>query len=422
MVIMKKKPISREQVVAVLDALGCDEVTRMFSPFGREATVSVGMSEMEKCQMALTKLLVPEFNARGVRPFESLSKAYVHFTGDSDLSGNLRPNNASPGIRSSQDFDSNTFTFALMNAMNVYLSMMFKDFPYHEGILISKKINITDFRAITAIQLQYFGELPDLDPETGDYENLGPYIDTKAEYRLGQKGAIVWVTRRHIIDNAIVLVQDMVKRMAKAARLAHAKYAWKFYIDNALCPDGTAWFTGGHGNLGSSALDITPLVTSITALANMTEPGLSEEKIGLDLATFNWNMVVPISMWDLAVKKNLSEGSYFSSNDLTTKVPNPCQKLFGDRNERIITCPFMTDANDWGVIRDKEDVPILEMAYMNGHEEPEFIPEWIPKTVGSNVKAPLFTFKDDKLGFKVRHEYGGTLAGFQGGYKSIVAP
>lgn len=386
----------------------------------REPNIEVGMTELEKCQMALmTLLLRPKYTAGGIRPFESLAKAYVCFTGDSDLDGVLHPERVSKELRSCQDFNSNVFTFALMNAMNVYLSMIYKDFPYHEDILISKKTKISDFREISAIQLSYFGELPDVDPETGDYERLGPYTDTTAEYRLGQKGAIVWVTRRHIINDSIGLIQDLVKRMARAARLAHAKYVWKFYNENALCPDGTAWFTSDHGNLGNSALDINPLVTAVTALANMTEPGLSGEKIGLDLASFNWHLVAPMGLWDLAVKKNQTE-SYYTADDLTTKEQNPCRKLFGDRSERIITCPFLTDENDWGVIRDKEDVPIVEMAYMNGHEEPEFITDWIPKTLGGAELARIFTFKDDKLGFKVRHEYGGGLTGFQGGYKSLV--
>jgi hypothetical protein len=205
----------------------------------------------------------------------------------------------------------------------------------------------------------------------------------------------------------------MVQRMARSARVAHAKYVWNFYINNATCPDGTAWFTEGHGNLGNSALDISPLVTAITALANMTEPDPSNEKIGLDLATFNWSLVAPIALWDLAVKKN-QQDSYFSGNDLTTKVPNPCQKLFGDRNERIITCPFLTDANDWGVIRDREDVPIVEMSYLNGSEDPEFVVESGPSSINNQ------TFRADKIGYKVRHEYGGTLAGYSGGYKAIV--
>ena len=416
----RNKPFSREEIAAILSKIGASLAPPTYPPPGQKTTVEVGRSYMEKCEAAFTKLLIPEYDSRGVGPFKSLPDAYVCFTGDSEVSGRLNPNNLSPDIRSHQDFNSNTFTYALMNAMNVYLSMIYKDFPYHEDILISKKIKVTDFRAITAIQLQYFGELPDVDPETGDYDNMGPYTDTKADYRLGQKGGIVWVTRRHVIDNAIGLVQDLVKRMAKAARLAHARYVWKFYADNALCPDGSSWFTSDHGNLGADALDITPLVTAITALANMTDPGPSGEKIGLDLATFNWHLVVPTAMWDLAVKKNQADSSY-AANDLTTKVPNPSQRLFGDRNERIVTCPFLTDANDWGLIRDKEDVPIVEMAYMNGHEVPDFITEWTPQSSLITTQSTAFTFKDEKLGFKVRHEYGGALADYRGGYKALPA-
>jgi hypothetical protein len=386
--------------------------------FGEVSRVEVGHNQIERCVAALTKLFVPEFDSQGVPAFGSLRKAYIYFTGDSEIGGRFRPRNAPADLRSSQDFNSNTFSYALVNAMNVYLSKIYKGFPYREEILISEKKNVPDFRKVQTVQLGYFGELPNVDPETGDYENLAPYADTEAQYDIGQKGGIVWVTRIHILNDNIGLVQGMVKRMARSARLAHAKYVWNFYMSNALCPDGTAWFTLGHGNLGANALDITALVVAITALANMTEPGLSEEKIGLDLASFNWHLVVPIAMWDLAVKKNLSEGAYFAANDLTTKVPNPCRGLFGERNERIITCPFLTAANDWGVIRGKDDVPIVEMSYLNGQEEPELITDWRPEGAGT---GPTTTFTDDKLGFKVRHEYGGVLADSRGGYKATPA-
>jgi hypothetical protein len=161
------------------------------------------------------------------------------------------------------------------------------------------------------------------------------------------------------------------------------------------------------------ALDISPLVTAIKALANMTEPGPSAEKLGLDLATFNWDLVVPINMWDMAVKKNQCD-SVFTSNDLTTKDPNPCQELFGENNERIITSPFITNATQWGVIRDCEDVPIVEMSYLNGHEEPDLF------TSSGPVSGGMFTFNNDKLGYKIRHEYGGALVDYKGGYCSVT--
>lgn len=376
--------------------------------------IEVGRNQIEKSEAALTKLLVPSFDSRGVAAFSGLREAYIALSGDSDISGFFKPGNTSTELRSCQDFNSGTFAYALQSAMNVYLSKMYKQFPYHEEILISEKKKVIDFRKIRSVQLGYFGELPDVDPETGDYNDIPSVADTESQYDIGQKGAVIWVSRRLVIDDSVEIVQNMVERMARAARLAHAKYVWNFYISNSLCPDGTAWFTLGHGNLGANALDIPELVVAITALANMTEPGASGEKIGMDLATFNWHLVVKNDLWDLAVKKNQAD-SYYTANDLTTKVPNPCRKLFGDKNERIVTCPFLTDDNDWGIIRDREDVPIVEMSYLNGREEPEFIIEKGPKPLSN------FMFISDRLGYKIRHEYGGTLADYRGGYKATPA-
>jgi len=375
--------------------------------------VSVGLSPIEKCKMAMIKLLMPDFDTSGIPPYKGLAQAYVHLTGDSEMHGRFIHDRVSQDIRASQDFDSTSFSLALQNALNVFISESYRDYPLHEEILISQKNKVEDFRKIRSIQFGYFRELPDADPETTDYGNIEPYKEAEKQYDLSQKGAIIWVTRQNIINDNINVVHTMTKRLTRLARVTHAKYVWRFFVNNALCPDGTAWFTSAHGNLVSDALDILPLVTAIKSLANMTEPGPSVEKLGLDLDTFNWHLVVPINMWDTAVKKNQCD-SVYSSNDLTTKDPNPCLKLFGERNERIITCPFMTAANDWGVIRDCEEVPILEMSYLDGREEPDVITSW-----GTEPKD-AFGFINDKLGFKMRHEYGGALIDHRGGYKSIV--
>lgn len=373
--------------------------------------VEVGMDPMEKCRAGLTKLIVPDYDSRGVPAFQSLGEAYAYLTGDPEISGVFRPRNVAEDLRARADFSSASFAYALQNALNVHLSKQYKSFPYREEILISDKKKATDFRKIHSVQLGYFEDLPEIDPEAGNYESLGNYVDSEAWYRINQKGAVIFVTRRMIINNSVDLAQDLSERMARAARKTHARYVWNFYITNAACPDGTAWFTVAHGNLGTLALTFTNLVAAITALADMEEPSPSEEKIGLDLATFNWHLVVPTDMWADAVGKN-QEQYYYTSNDLTTKSANPCYRLFGDRNERIITPPFLTDSDDWGVIRDKEDVPIVEMSYLNGKEDPEFILEIGP--------TEEHVFKSDMLGYKIRHEYGGNLVDYRGGYKAIV--
>lgn len=372
---------------------------------------SVGASVLDKMRLGLVKLFVPEFDTRGVAAFTSLREAYVRFSGDEGITGMWSPQNTTKDLRACMDFTASSFAYAVQNALSMYLSKAYKAFPYREEILISERKRAKDFRKIHSVQLGYFGDLPDVDPEAGDYEGLETIgDDEEAQYSLSPKGGILWITRRVILNDSIDLVKALTKRGARAARLTHAKYVWNFYLNNETCPDETGWFTSGHGNLGIDALDYGPLVTAITALANMTEPG-SGEKLGLDLQSFNWHLVVPIDLWDTGVKKNQGD-SYFTSNDLTNKVPNPCRHLFGDRNDRIVVCPFSTDANDWGVIRDVEDVPIVEMSYLDGREDPEFILEEGP------TEEHVFTA--DKIGYKIRHEYGGTLAGYRGGYKSII--
>jgi len=374
---------------------------------------TVGENELEKARDALIKCFIPEYDTRGIRGFEGLREAYVYLTGDSEIRGRVgfNPSKVTSGVRSCADFDSSTFSFALENALNMYLSKNYSSYPYHEEILISEKKGIEDFKKIHSIQLEYPKDLPDVDPETGDYQSLDDYVDSESQYDIGQKGGITWVTRKHIINDSIGLIKAMIDRRARSARRTHARFVWDFFINNLNCPDGTAWFTGGHGNLGSLALDFSPLVTAIKALANMTEPG-SGEKIGMDLATFKWFLVVPIGMWDQAVGINQTE-CYYTSNDLTARTQNPCYRLFGDHNERIVTCPFLTEANDWGIIRDVGDVPIVEMSYLNWREEPEFLI--------SSGNLDEMNFHGDDYGYKIRHEYGGALVDYRGGYKAIVA-
>ena len=369
--------------------------------------IVVGENEVDKCRAAMAKLFLPEYDTHGIPAFKSLREAYACLTGDSDIRGVFYPKEVSEGLRSCLEFNSSSFAYALQNALNMSLAKMYKDFPYREEILISDKKEVKDFRKIHSIQLGYFDDLPDIDPETEDYQDIERYDDTETQYSLSQKGTVIFVTRMHIINDSIGLVKDMVKRMARSARKTHAKYVWNFYITNEVCPDGTSWFTEAHGTLGSDVLDFSPLVTAITALANMVDPTPSLEKIGLDLATFNWHLVIPIALWDLAVKKN--QAQYVDTNF----TPNACYRLFGDHNEKIVTPPFLADANDWGIIRDKDDVPIVEMSYLHGKEDPEFILEEGPTQEHVMVA--------DKFGFKIRHEYGGALVDYRGGHKSILS-
>jgi len=177
--------------------------------------VEVGMGPMEKGRLALAAYVVPEIDRGGVPAFKSLREAYTFFTGDDEVSGLIKKDRVSKDLRVCQDFHSGSFTYALENALHMFLSKEYRAFPYHKETLVSDRKAASDFRLIKSVQLGYFGPLPDIDPEAEDYSDIPPYVDTESQYRIGQKGAIIWVTRRHVIDDRIDLIRGMTRRMAR---------------------------------------------------------------------------------------------------------------------------------------------------------------------------------------------------------------
>jgi hypothetical protein len=370
----------------------------------------IGMNDLQRCEMGLTKLFIPDFDSKGIAGFRSLREAYTLITGDSEIDGIFRPDRAAPGLRACASYDSSTFATLMQNVLNMMLVKEYRSFPYHEDRLISERFRVNDFRTVKLVSLGYLPELPEVDPEAANYYALAPVEEGESSFSLGQKGGILWFTRRTILNDSVGLVRALVTRAARAARLGHAKYAWGFYLRNATAPDGTRWFTSGHGNLGSGALTIANAVTAVTALGNMVEAG-SGEKLGISFSDFQWALVAGVSLWNTAVSVNKSE-SYFTGNDLTTKVPNPLCGLFGAGNERVIICPFESDGNDWGILRSPSEVPILGMGYYASRIEPEFILQEGP--------TEEHVFIRDQIGYKILHEYGGALSDYRGAYKCIV--
>jgi hypothetical protein len=371
-----------------------------------------GIDDMGKHWLALAKLIDPALDTHGIPAFQGLRAAYHAFGGDQGVDGWFDRKLALEGLRACQDFNSGTFSFALQNALNMYLSKIYRNLPFHEDAIISQRRPTRDLRPIRSISLQYFQDLPTLDTETGDYQDFAPFVDTEAQYEISEKGVLVWITRKVIANDYIDIVRGIVERLARAARRTHARYAWSFFIDNAACPDGTSWFTGAHGNLGTNALSIATAAVAIRALAGMTEPG-SDERLSVDLGTAKWSLVIDIANWETAVRVNQLK-SYYTADDLTTKEVNPCRYFFGKDNERIIISPFMTDANDWGILRDKEDVPLVEMSYLMGKEEPELLVSDVP----GNGPSPEQVFKGRRLGYRLSHDFGGAVGDYRGAYKS----
>jgi len=370
------------------------------------------LEESEKLQAALDKLMGADVDEkfRGVPAFRSLRGAYAALTGDSEFRGISSPAGLKLGeafmemMRLPAAYSSNSFSFVLGNAMYRRLIKEYKAVNYMEEALISFYRSAENFKTMEIIQVGYFGDVPDITPETVDYPEITMPTDIEATYAINQKGWILTVTRRVVLNDDLKTVTQLVAKMARAFRRTHARRAWAKIIDNATFDgDSKALFHADHGNLGAVTLtnDATGIATLTARLQAMYAQAEQDSGEGLALeAKYLW---CPRVLLEIAK----------ALNSPWVASANPHAGRFGQNHERIICHPLFTDPNDWGLIADGGEVELLEGAYINGRREPEFF-------VADNPMVGQL-FVADKMQFKGRHEYEFEIADTRGFDRSVVA-
>jgi hypothetical protein len=376
--------------------------------------VRAGTEEPERVQAAFDKMMgvVVDDKFKDVPAFTSLRSAYTRITGDPDVRG--IPNR--DGVRFGEAYmaymqlpaaySSSTFTYALGNTMYRRLIQDYNVPKWREDILISFKRNARDFRTLESVRIGYFGDIADVDPETADYQEIPMVTDEEVSYNLNQKGAIFSVNRKVIINDDLRTVQQTVSHIGRAAKRTFSNRGWAKIVGNATYKgDSTAVFTVGHGNLGSVAL--TNDATGITTLANrlIAMYTQSEKDSGATLGLEPKYLCVPRAYLEIAKGLNSPWPGVAGGN--------PHAGRFGVNHENIITMLLTTDTNDWVLVADPNDVELLEVAFLNGQEQPELF-------VADNPLVGQM-FMGDKVQYKIRHEYEWEIVDYRGFDKSVVA-
>jgi len=340
--------------------------------------------------------------------FRSLREMYTFFTGDPEVMGFFNRKRLPADLRSRMDITSSTFTYVLGNTMGRRLVKVYKEADYLEGLLISVRKTVKDFRQQEAVLVGGFPDLPDVDPEAADYDEIAAVTDEESTYTLGQKGNLLTITRKTIINDDLSIIGRLVNGIGRAARRTHGQYVWDMYIDNDNCTDATAVFTSGHGNLGATALTHATALVAWKALAAMTEKDSGKYLGLLDGQDVKLNLIGPPALKEL-IGRIEKEEDYFTSNDVSTKIPNP---LFGEVKGYTLSL-LAADANDWFMLLPPEITELTEMGYLNGRQEPEMFVADSPQSEQ--------VFVADKIRHKIRHEYAGTPIDYRGAYKAEVA-
>lgn len=358
----------------------------------------------EKLQAAFDKMFDVRIgdNLRDVPGFTSLRAAYVEMTGDSDVTGVLNPQQLK---RMQAAYGDATFAYVLGNTLYRRLTNDYREWTdYGVSRLVGNNIrNARDFRTLESVRIGYYGDIPTLNTDNEDYPDLGEVGDEKVEYALQERGGIITINRRMILNDDVRVIQRIISRLPRAARRTVAKKVWTPFITNAVYKgDNKAIFHTDHGNLGTTAYGISAAEAARTAMFKQTEPD-SLEALGLRPVTVSF----PSDLRGLVTNVN-------NFNPQAVSVENG-NSMFGYfKPEGLLENPFQTDPTDWFFFADPNEVEIVELAFLNGQQEPVM-------TVADNPTSGGQMFVGGRIQYRITHDFESEVVDYRGAFKATVA-
>jgi hypothetical protein len=333
---------------------------------------------------------------------QSFRECYIEVTGDRRVTGELRNCDLSrlseslgeAGMR--EAVISTTFANALGNSITRRMQSIFTGLTALDAW---KKVAtwgpVNDFRSQERFRIGGYGNLPTV-AESGAYGALASPGDEKATYAATKRGGTESVTLETIKNDDVQAIRRIPLELALAAKNTLFEFVFDFFRTNPVIYDASALYVAGHNNLFVVALSAAEFANHRLAMVKQTRAG-SSKRLGISPAS----ILVPFE---------LQETAY----NLFVRNQNLDKTYVQSINPEVIPVPYWTDANDWVTVCDPNVLPVIEIGFLDGKEDPELFVQDMAN-VGS-----LFT--NDQITYKVRHIYGGNVLvdGFKGTTKAVV--
>jgi hypothetical protein len=299
--------------------------------------------------------------------------------------------------------------FANILGSNMYRTLVqaYREVPMQWGTYC-RTTSVSDFRSADRIAGSEAEDLIDLGPG-----GSGPYQDSKLteqkySIRANTKGRSFSVTRQAIInDDLNYLTQQPLRFGRAAARTLATDIVVNTIEANDTAYDGTALFHSSHSNLDTGG-------GSVLTADNVTEARVAITRAEFEGQPMNLQpryLVVPPELEHTARVIMESE-----------MIPQPGTGV-GNMNYlrnslQVVVEPMLTSTTAWYVFADPADVPVVEVAFLNGKSEPDLLvqrPEYRMVTGGGEDEFLHGEF--DEMKYAVRFDYGISVAMYQGAYK-----
>jgi hypothetical protein len=412
----------------------------------------VVMEEGERIRLAMDGFFaesdqVHQPSGARVPRYRSLRQMYGDLTGDHDVTGDFREadrlssnfrgmNNPDlweqyPGERMfAEAVTTATWASVYADTLRRALVKNYQENPMQQWRLLADVMSTPDYRPRHAIRMGGYGKLATV-AEDSAYDAFTSPTDDHSTYSPTKYGGTDYLSREAILNDDVGAARRTPQRMATAAA-----YTLNWFVTSTLFGDNpnmtgtdtTALFVAGHNNVTASALSESSLEAARLAMrkqsisapdADTTWDNATTRRIQV-LPKYLW---VPVDLEKLAYQLTATPVANHTlagtdTNDTagtpsTQTQQNPNVRSFINSWNLIpVVVPHWTDTDNWFLTADKSTGPLIEIAFVQGKENPDVFVQDMP-TAGS-------MFTHDRMTFKLRHEYGGTPVDYRLAYGGIV--
>lgn len=367
-----------------------DEKEYVDNLVGSGAVIGAGGVRITEDDLDKRKKMLDDFFEGKVHSFKA---AYVNLTGDELVTGRL---SAAPRLRAS--IDSTTFVLALGDSITRRLVAEYNSSGFTDWRKIVNVVPLTDFRTNRRDRIGGYGDLPTVS-SGNPYGALASPGNEESTYAAIKKGGMEDITMEAIKNDDVGAIRRVPQKLARAAARTLYKFVFDFLATNPNIYDAKALFHADHGNIGSAALAAASLAARRQAMLKQTELNSGQ---GLGIAPKY--LIGPVDL-DKSAYDLISGPRNSDFNPITPDFTRTLQM-------ELIVAPYWTDTNNWYLAASPADIPGIEIGFLDGKEDPELFVQDLPN-VGS-------MFNNDKLTYKIRHIYGGSILDYRAFDGSIV--
>jgi hypothetical protein len=261
--------------------------------------------------------------------------------------------------------------------------------------------SLSDFKSQTVIRMGHFGSLKKVGRDDA-YEELAQGAETNESYTPDTYGGMISIHRKDIINDNVGAIMRMPTMVTMDAKMDLSKFAWGLILDNPTLGDGKALFHADHANL----------ISDTTANAGLTDDHFLALEAKLRSQKFPGRddvaaLPARYAIIPSALRKT-AYGVFTASYGLNNATPTFVQSM----QIKVMECIHASNAKDYYVVTDKLFCPVLEIGFYLGREVPELL------VADNETAGALFTH--DKIQWKVRHEYGGSVVDYRGIAKAHI--